>query len=438
MVLKKIPRLQHLKVYSVSLGCPKNRVDTEHLLGSLGYGIHSVSKIGLAQLVFVNTCGFIESAVKESVRTILHIAEAVKGFKRRPLFVVAGCLVGRYGREELAREIPEVDLWLSSEELTAWPEQLLAHLGSKAAPRNGRLLSTGPSYAWLKIGEGCKHNCAFCTIPSIRGPLKATSGTELLEEARILLNEGVSELDVVAQDVTSWDDGRWTLQTLLEKLSSLPHLLWLRLLYLYPTGLTPELLHFIRDNGNPLLPYFDVPLQHAHNDILKRMGRPFQKNPRTVVDTIKNILPEAAIRTTFIVGFPGETDSHFESLCRLVEEGYFHHVGVFAYEREEGTRAYSFENQVPREIAEERKRILLDLQREQSEKILEGYVGETMAVLVDSHNPEWPGLCNGRVWFQAPEVDGQTYISGPNVSPGAMTQAEIVESTTYDLTALAD
>lgn len=430
-----------LPVWSLSLGCPKNRVDTEHLLGSLGMPVHSVEHMGRARLVFINTCGFIEPAVRESIRSILDAVERLGRCKRRSLLAVAGCMVGRYGVKDLAADLPEVDLWLPTDELENWPAMVREALGLPAAPAApGRLLSTGPSYAWLKVGEGCRHKCAFCTIPSIRGPLRSVPAADLREEARGLLAGGVRELVLVAQDLTSWGsdfDTPQRLPHLLDELLPLDRLTWLRLLYLYPSGVTPELLRYMREAGPQLLPYFDIPLQHAHPEVLTRMGRPFANDPRRVVDRVREALPEAALRTTFIVGYPGETEEHFQTLCRFVEETRFRHLGVFAYQAEEGTPAAAMPDQVPMEVREERRATLMEIQAEISERQLQEAVGQTMPVLVDAPHDEWPGLHVGRVWFQAPEVDGITYVSGLGVAPGALVQGDIVESSTYDLTALA-
>ena len=434
-----------LTVWSLSLGCPKNRVDSERLLGSLGVPVKSVAQMGRARLVFINTCGFIAPAVRESVRAVLDAVNRLARCKNKPLLAVAGCMVGRYGAEELARELPEVDLWLPTGDLADWPALLAHALGlpdppEKVTGNGGRLLSTGPSYAWLKIGEGCRHKCAFCTIPSIRGGLRSEAAPDLLAEARGLLERGVRELVLVAQDVTAWGGdtgGKKTLPYLMERLMGLDGMAWLRLLYLYPSGVTPELLRFIKEAGAPLLPYLDIPLQHAHPDVLARMGRPFAGDPRRVLERVRDILPEAAVRTTFIVGYPGESEAHFDSLCRFVEESRFRHLGVFAYQAEEGTPAATLPDQVPDEVKERRRATLMEIQAGISESLLEAHVGRRLPVLVDAPHPEWPGLHSGRVWFQAPEVDGMTYVSGPGVTPGALVECDIVENTEYDLTALA-
>ena len=435
-----------LPVWTQSLGCPKNRVDTEHVLGSLGIPVKSVEHMGRARLVLINTCGFIAPAVSESIRAILDAAERISACKRKPLLAVAGCIVGRYGVEELARELPEVDLWLPTAELPRWPAMLARALALQDAPAvtdgswPGRLLSTGPAHAWLKVGEGCRHACAFCTIPSIRGPLASAPLAALREEARLLLAQGVREINLVAQDLTSWGTDlspRARLQDLLAELLPLDGLAWLRLLYLYPSGVTPELLRFIQTAGPNLLHYFDIPLQHAHPDVLSRMGRPFAGDPRRVVDRVRDALPDAVLRTTFIVGYPGETEEHFDALCRFVEETRFHHVGVFAYQAESGTPAAEMPDQIPDDIKERRRATLMELQRDISEEHLAAMTGSRLPVLVERPHEEWPGLHVGRVWFQMPDVDGITYVSGPGVTPGALVECDIEDHTAYDLTALA-
>lgn len=426
-----------VRVYSQSLGCPKNRVDTERLLGSLGADLITVAEPEEADLVFINTCAFIQPAVEESVRAVVQMIADLDGLEKRPLLAVGGCLPGRYGRAELARELPEVDLWLHTDDIEAWPRRVAAAL-NLGTPAPGRLLSTGPSYAWLKIGEGCRHHCSFCTIPSIRGRHRSAPAEGLEVEARALLADGVRELVLVAQDVTAWGEDRGgDLRPLLDRLLPLPGLARLRLMYLYPAGLTDELLDYLAGAGAPFVPYFDVPLQHAHPDVLGRMGRPFAADPQAVVDRIRVRFPDAALRTTMMVGFPGETDSHFQTLMDFAARNRFHHLGVFAYQAEEGTAAARMDGQVPPRVKEARRDALMSLQNGISEDILTGYEGERLTVLVDTPHDEWPGLYTGRVWFQAPEVDGLTYVSGSGAAPGALVEADIVETREYDLVALA-
>ena len=246
---------------------------------------------------------------------------------------------------------------------------------------------------------------------------------------------------LVAQDVTAWGaepaDGKGDLRPLLERLLPLPGLERLRLMYLYPAGLSDELLAFLASAGKPFVPYFDMPLQHADSGILGRMGRPFARDPQLVVDRIRRHFSDAALRTTLITGFPGETDANFGKLVEFVERNRFHHLGVFAYEAEEGTPAAAMSEQVPEKLRRERRDEIMDLQRDISEDILSVYEGESLDILVDAPHDEWPGLHIGRAWFQAPEVDGVTYVSGPGVEPGNVVRAEITETGEYDLTALA-
>ena len=398
-----------LRIYSQSLGCPKTRVDTERLLGSLGPVI-TVDEPEKADLVFINTCAFIAPAVQESVQTVVEMIEDLGALPagKKPFFAVAGCLPGRYGVADLRAELPEVDLWLHTDDIDTWAEQLsrALHL-TQTAP--GRLLSTGPSYAWLKIGEGCRHNCSFCAIPSIRGKYASEPADNLVTEASALVNDGVKELILVAQDVTAYgtDFGKDP-RHLLERLLKLDGLERLRLLYLYPGGLTRDLLRFLKEAGKPFVPYFDM-----------------------------EFFPEAALRTTMMVGFPGEKDEHFRTLMDFVEKNRFHHMGVFAFQPEEGTAAASMPDQVDEDVKEARREELMELQSGISEDILAGYAGQRMDVLVDAASDEWPGLHTGRTWFQAPDVDGLTYISGPGVENGAVVEADIVETREYDLVALA-
>ncbi len=444
--------MNEIHVYAISLGCAKNRVDTEHALGSLPLPIRLVPHLGRAHMVFINTCGFILPAVQESVRTIVESITHREGLKKKPLLVVAGCLVGRYGAEVLAEDLPEVDVWLPNTmegaTTNVWAERICAALNITAPVRHtsqsclARCLDASQkSFAYLKVSDGCKHACSFCTIPSIRGKHRSTPLPQLLHEARHLLDTGIKEIVLVAQDLTAWgtDLGhKHGVRHLLEGLVGLQNLQWLRLMYLYPAGLTDELLSFIAEVGEPILPYFDIPLQHAHPDVLQRMGRPFAKDPRKVIDRVRHHIPHAALRTTFIVGFPGEQDAHFAALRDFVQETRFQHMGVFAYQPEEGTPAALMPQQVEESVKEERRAQLMGIQQDISAELLEAFVGTRQSILVDAPHEEWPGLHKGRAWFQAPSEDGLTYVSGHGVRPGAFVEADIVDSKDYDLSALTD
>jgi len=431
-----------IRVHTISLGCPKNRVDTERMLGVLGPSLTPADSPAEADLVLVNTCGFIRPAVEESVDTILGVINEAKQAEPRPVIAVTGCMVSRYGQKDLAADLPEVDLWLSTRELDRWPALVGAALGRKNLDDMGpRRLSTAPGFAYLKISEGCSHKCAFCTIPSIRGKHVSRSLDELEREARLLVEQGgVPELVLVGQDVTSYGrdlDMKDGLKRLLDRLMPITGLKWLRLMYLYPAGLTDGLLKHLAGLGRPLLPYFDIPLQHAHPEILSAMGRPFAQDPSLVIERVRKHFPEAALRTSLIVGFPGETDKHFKALKAFVANTRFAHLGVFPYHQEEGTRAADLPGQVGQATKTRRRNALMKLQEDISREQLANLIGSRMEVLVEEPSPEWPGLHMGRVWFQAPEVDGVTYVSGPKVKPGRMVLADIEQAQSYDLVALA-
>jgi len=436
--------MEKVRVHTISLGCPKNQVDTEWMLGGFGSAFVNAAGPEEADVVLVNTCGFIEPAVSESLQVILDTAQALAGLDPRPPLVVTGCLVSRYG-QDLRAELPEVDLFLEIRrqgELQQRVRELLAARDGRPLLQDfppARLLTTAPGFAYLKIAEGCDNRCRFCTIPSIRGPLVSRPESAILDDAKRCLDQGRKELVLIAQDVTAYgrDRGERALRGLLEKLAPLPGLAWMRLMYLYPAGLDRDLLSFLRDLGRPFIPYFDIPLQHAHPDILASMGRPFRRDPRDVVAQVREFFPDAALRTTFIVGYPGETDERFAALEAFVREARFMHLGVFPYYPEDGSEAAVLPDQLPDEVKEERRDRIMTLQAEISEDLLAEFEGAELEVLVDRPHEEWPGLYEGRTWFQAPEVDGITYVSGENVRPGRMVRAVIEETKTYDLVALA-
>lgn len=428
-----------IRVHTISLGCPKNRVDTEWMLGGFGPGLIHAPKPEEAEVILINTCGFIEPAVNESLQTILDAAERIVSLRPRPLLVVTGCLVSRYG-QELGRELPEVDLFLEiarQGELGAHVRKLLGR-GEDTPP--SRLLTTASGFAYLKIAEGCDNRCRFCTIPSIRGPLKSRPEADILEDARRCLDQGRSELVLIAQDVTAYGrdrGGKSALPGLLRDLTRLSGLKWLRLMYLYPAGLDRELLSFLADLGPPLLPYFDIPLQHAHPEILASMGRPFRRDPREVVERVRSFFPQAALRTTFITGYPGETETHFKALESFVREARFNHLGVFPYYPEDGSAAAALPGQLPGAVKKRRRDAIMRIQSGISAAILREQEGQELDILVDRPHEEWPGLFEGRAWFQAPEVDGLTYVSGDGLASGRMVRATVEEAKTYDLVALA-
>ena len=439
--------MKEMSIYTISLGCPKNLVDTEKILGRLDKYYSPAQELEHADLVLINTCSFIQPAVEESIQNILDISNYMENLQNRPKLVVTGCLVARYG-SELEKELPEVDLWVDLNEqedlVDKFARKFDLEIGTEVEPgdtssRTNRVLSTSPGYSYLKISEGCPHNCNFCLIPQLRGKLQSESIRDLRMEAENLLSCGVKELCLVAQDVTSYGrdlglkDG---LRQLLREMVELDGLYWLRLMYLYPVGITSGLLYFFTTLGPKFKPYFDIPLQHAHPDLLKSMGRPFAQDPEKVISAIRRYFPDASIRTTFIVGYPGETEGHFQTLLDFVREARFEHVGVFSFYPEQGTRAAEMAGQVPEEVKESRRQELLQLQASISEEKLASYVDTWQEVLIDKKDPEWPTLYQGRTWFQAPEIDGITYVSAHDCQPGDMVWAKIEESKIYDLIAL--
>jgi len=430
-----------IRVATVSLGCPKNRVDTERILGGLGAHYQPAQSPEAAQVLLVNTCGFLQAAVEESLDTIMEMVRVAQQAPSRPLVVVTGCLVARYGAHVLQQELPEVDLVVDIAGQHQLPERILRHFGLQSAA-DGRVVSTPPSFAYLKVAEGCSNRCRFCTIPSIRGGLRSRPLEELVAEASACVAAGRRELVLVAQDLTAYGQDlgmRRGLAQLLDALARVPGLSWLRLMYLYPSGLTEELLAGMRDLGAPVLPYFDIPFQHVHPEILAAMGRPFRtQDPRAVVERVRRYFPQAALRTSLIVGYPGETDAHFAALESFVAEAELAHVGVFAFSPEEGTPAAALDQQVPARVRQSRRRRIMALQRRISRRYLARFRDQELEILVDQPSAEWPGLFEGRAWFQAPEVDGVAYVSGPQVRPGAMVRARVDATHDYDLVTLAE
>ncbi len=429
------------KIYTISLGCPKNLVDTEKILGRLSPYFIPAEGLKKAHVVLINTCGFIEDAISESIEEILHSCEEAKRCPTPPLIVVTGCLVKRYG-EELKKEIPEVDLWLPMEQqqhIAAIFRKMGLIETDKTKEFPLRLISTGNSYAYLKIAEGCNHRCSFCVIPSIRGGFLSYPTTHLIEEAKYILDKGIKEIIVVAQDVTFYGrdkNHREDLIKLLHTLASLDGIKWLRTLYLYPQGINKKLLKALKEISPPFVPYFDIPFQHSHPDILKAMGRPFKVDSKHLINEIRDIFPNAALRTSIIVGFPGEKEKHFSHLLRWVEDMKFTHLGVFTYSDEKGTPAYIMKEKVDKDTKHRRKEDILKIQREISKKYLSQFVGKHMNILIDKSSPQWPTLFEGRAWFQAPEIDGKVYVSGEKIREGDMVKAYIEESLEYDLCAL--
>ena len=438
------------KVGMVSLGCPKNLVDSEVMLGILAHqGFELTPRPDEADIIIVNTCAFIEPAKQESINTILEMAEYKKFGAARKL-VVAGCLVERY-RQEIQQQIPEVDYVIGTNELEKVlvacaenPQPSIA--GAPAEPYlyhefTPRVLSTPGYSAYLKIGEGCDHPCTFCVIPQMRGAFRSRRFASVIREAENLARQGVRELTIVGQDTTSYGEDlglRDGLPALLRELGKIPDLVWVRFLYCYPNRVTDSLIAAVAETPK-VARYFDIPLQHASGSVLKLMkrgsnGQQFLR----MLEKIRAAIPGVALRTSFIVGFPGETDDDFKALLDFVAAAEFDHLGVFLYSNEETSRSFELPNQVPAPIARRRQKQIMALQRKISRRNLRRMVGKSLPVLVEGPSEETELLYQGRSERQAPGIDGCILINdfeGPEPERGDFRWATITEVGDYDLVA---
>jgi ribosomal protein S12 methylthiotransferase len=398
-------------------------VDTEIMLGRLtAAGWEVTGTPAAADLLLVNTCAFIEPACREAVDAILDLAR-LKADRPGVRLVVAGCLVQRY-RAELEKELPEVDLFIGVNDFPALADILSrppapGRLFCQAAPYpyaapEPRYPATPAHLAYLKIAEGCSHRCTFCLIPQIRGPMRSRPLDTLVAEARRLAATGVRELILVAQDTTAYgreDSGHPGIAALLRELAAIDGFAWIRLLYGHPARVTSELLDTMAANPR-ILPYLDLPIQHGHDEILRRMGRTYRRRDiLAAVRRIRAALPGATLRTTVVAGFPGETEAHFQALAELIQEVGFHHLGVFLYYPEAGAPAARLTPAVPRREARRRARHLQALQAKIVKTRLRSLVGTIQKVLVEGVSPESDYLLTGRLASQAPEIDGQVYIT---------------------------
>lgn len=421
------------------LGCEKNRIDSEHMLGLLaasGYGIDSQEE--LADYVVVNTCSFIQAAREESVRALVELAEAGKKI------IIAGCMAQHF-QDELLAEIPEavavvgtgdyhkitdvIERVEQGERVTAITQQP-TYLADETVPR---YRTTAEGTAYLRVAEGCDYHCAFCIIPTLRGKQRSRSIESIVAEAEALAAQGVQELVLISQITTNYGLDRYGKPKLAELLRALGQVEvpWIRMHYAYPTGLTPEVLAAIRETPN-VLPYLDLPLQHSHPDVLKAMNRPWQGqvNDR-VIESLKAALPDAVLRTTFIVGFPGETEAQFEHLLAFAERHEFDHVGAFTFSAEEGTAAFDLPDPVPQAVMDHRRDRLMRLQQPISERKNAAQVGRVVDVLVEQEHPG-TGQLVGRSARFAPDVDGVVYLQG-DAPLGTIVPALITDADIYDL-----
>lgn len=435
------------KIAVSSLGCAKNLVDTEIMLGQLTKaGWEVTSDFQKADLILVNTCGFIGPAKEESIDEILKMAEYKnpnQGNCRK--LVVTGCLVQRYAAD-LIKELPEVDLWLGLGQIGDIAELVQISGGSKepdltTAPflnqeNLPRWQATLKHTTFIKIAEGCSHNCAYCAIPLIKGKFRSVKPDSIINEVKSMVDRGVKEFNLIAQDLTMYGrdlEPKTSLERLLERLVIEAKPAWIRLLYAYPTGIDLGLLKLIASEPS-ICNYLDLPLQHINPRILKMMNR--NETPNRLLEKIaliKETVPDIVLRTTFIVGFPSETEAEFEELVNFVGEGLFQHAGVFAYSREEGTKSFLFRPQIGAKVKERRREILLRKQEQISERFLAGQIGKETVVLIDGILPD--GRAVGRSSAFAPEVDGVIYLEGTGRQPGEFVNARITGSDVYNLTA---
>jgi ribosomal protein S12 methylthiotransferase len=436
-----------LKTGLVSLGCPKNLVDSEIMLGLLqASGFEITNREQDAEVLIVNTCSFIQDAREESIKTILELAQYKKRGRCRAL-LVAGCLAQRYPREMMA-ELPEVDAVLgtgSIPEITGVIQRVLQGERVSLVGTPGYLHTAGlpklqatPSYsAYLKIAEGCDNCCTYCIIPHLRGPYRSREADDILAEAAAMASRGVKELNLVAQDTTRYGMDRYGkpyLNPLLRRLSRLEGVVWIRLLYTYPTLLNEELIQLIAGEKK-ICHYLDIPLQHASASVLRRMNRRGSgEGSARLIEKIRAAIPDITLRTSFIVGFPGETEADFEELLGFIAGVQFERVGIFTYSREEGTPGAELPDQVPEEVKLERKNRAMTLQQKISLKKNRLRLGQVLTVLVEGRNTK--GVYHGRSEGDAPDIDGKVYFkanAAVKVNPGDFVKVRVTSARPYDL-----
>lgn len=420
------------KIGLISLGCAKNLVDSEMILGMLNQSKFTiVNTVEESDIIIVNTCGFIEDSKRESIENILDVCKYGKKV------VVVGCLVERY-LNELKESIPEVDLWVPIREYSKLNEKLESLLHSKVQPLNPfvRMLSTPPYMAYLRISEGCNNCCAYCAIPLIRGSFRSRPFNDVIEEAKLLKNEGIKELVVISQDTTRYGSDLHEGRTIVDLLRELEKLDFysIRLLYLYPDEITDELIDYIA-TSKAVAPYFDIPLQHASNNVLKGMLRRGTKEDyQALLDKIRTKIPHAVLRTTYIVGFPGESDDDFAELVQFTKQNCFDHMGAFKYSREDHTKADKYENQVDEKLKVARLHHIMDVQKKLSYKKNKEHIGEVMEGIVIQANPK-DKLYQLRSYWNAPDdIDGKiSFTSEKELHTGEIVQVKITSAFVYNL-----
>lgn len=431
------------KVGMISLGCPKNQVDGEVLLSKLAdAGFKIVNTIEDSDIMIVNTCGFIEAAKTEAIETILEVAE-YKNAGIISAIVVTGCLAERY-KDDVLSELPEVDAVVgigANSDIVKVCQKALCGISTANFPNKcylplneKRMLSTPPHWAYLKIAEGCDNRCAFCAIPGIRGKFRSRPMVEVIDEAKALAAKGIKEVILIAQDTTKYGQdiyGEYKLAALLKELVKIDGIEWIRLYYCYPQRITDELIEVIRDNEK-ICSYIDVPLQHSDATVLRNMRRVGTgEDYKALIAKMRKEIPDLALRTTLMVGFPGETDEQFENLCSFIKDVKFDRMGCFAFSPEEDTPAYDMDNQLDDDVKNHRQEILMDLQYGISESLNKSRVGKTYKVIVDSVKDN---VCVGRSYMDSPEIDtGIIFSSTPGIKIGDFVNVKITDVDGYDL-----
>ena len=437
-----------MKVGFISLGCNKNLVDTEKTIAIFNEeGFEIVNKPENADIIVINTCGFIESAKEEAINTILEMAEYKKD--KCKFLIAMGCLVERY-RDELAKEIPEVDLWIKYSEYDSLWDKVKKMLENEDIeetdnPSNreflnlmDRVLTTGDNFAYLKIADGCSNRCTYCAIPYIRGPQMSRKMEDIIEEAKKLAEEGYHEIILTAQDTTKYAVdlyGKPRLAELIEEISKIEEIKWIRFLYAYPETINDELIQVVRNNDK-VCKYFDIPIQHISDSVLKRMNR--QSNGESIRKLIKKLrqeITEVIIRTTVMVGFPGESEADFEELYNFLQEAKFDKLGCFAYSKEDGTPASRLKEQIHPMTKKSRLNKIMSLQQKISKQNLKNKIGKEVEVLVEDKSFDGKTYI-GRSYMDVPEIDGVVYIeSDEEIQIGSFVKCTITDVNEYDLIA---
>lgn len=433
-----------MKVGFVSLGCSKNLIDTEMAIGLFKKNnFEIVNDVEKAEIIIVNTCGFIESAKQEAINTILEMAEHKENGTCKYL-VVMGCLVQRY-KKELQKALPEVDLFIEINDYGSYWDKILELLDEKEKPDTinnlcymDRVISTGNKTAYLKIAEGCSNRCTYCAIPYIRGPYVSRPMEEVLEEAKKLATAGIKELIVIAQDTTRYGEdlyGESKLSDLLNELCKIDGFEWIRFLYAYPESITDELIQTVKNNPK-ICNYFDIPIQHISDTVLKRMNRRTNgKQIEELINKIKKQIPDVILRTSLIVGFPGETEEDFNKLYEFVKKGYFDKLGVFTYSKEDGTPAARLKEQIHPATKKKRYNLIMSVAKDISAEKLKSYIGKEYKVLVEDTTFDHK-FCVGRSYMDIPDTDGMVIIKNCDTKlVGEFVNCKVTAVNNYDLIA---